>query len=363
MRTWIFVFMAGLLVVGCRPADPLAQVVFVKADDLTITAKDAKESAELLAALQALAGKPVNEMSRVKWINRTAMRVVPSLVASALLDREFRRRGIQASDSVREDVLSRYRKQVRQPAATLDDIADGLGAQGARFRRQFARECRLEQYLRDCGTVVPSDEDIEIAEAQLKQVIERNEAENARAKARGEEAWRRLAAGEAWDAVAAAYSEDKLLYGDDCDYAKEWETVDPKHFYLQEIADALPGMEVGAFTKPIETDEGLLIVRVAAKEDDARYVCVRILIRLKVKMEMPERADLKRNLEKENRAQAQLDLLADLRKGVTFEYPLGTNFTYKVLKEPTKAGKSAKSPVGSTETSHTKKRSHGEKRL
>ena len=147
MRTWIFVFMAGLLVVGCRPADPLAQVVFVKADDLTITAKDAKESAELLAALQALAGKPVNEMSRVKWINRTAMRVVPSLVASAMLAREFRRRGIQASDSVREDVLSRYRKQVRQPAATLDDIADGLGAQGARFRRQFARECRLEQYL------------------------------------------------------------------------------------------------------------------------------------------------------------------------------------------------------------------------
>ena len=176
---------------------------------MTITAKDAKESAELLAALQALAGKPVNEKSRVKWINRTAMRVVPSLVASALLDREFRRRGIQASDSVREDVLSRYRKQVRQPTATLDEIADGLGAQGARFRRQFARECRLEQYLRDCGTVVPSDEDIEIAEAQLKQVIERNEAENARAKARGEEAWRRLQAGEAWDAVAAAHSEDK----------------------------------------------------------------------------------------------------------------------------------------------------------
>ena len=80
-------------------------------------------------------------------------------------------------------------------------------------------------------------------------------------------------------------------------------------------------------------------MRVAAKEDDARYVCVRILIRLKVKMEMPDRADLKRNLEKENRAQAQLDLLADLRKGVTFEYPLGTNFTYKVLEEPTKAGR------------------------
>ena len=353
----------GLAVCGCRPADPLSQVVFVKADDMAITAKDAKEAAEFLAAAQECAGKPVKERNRVRWINRMAMKVGPSLVTSALLDREFKKRGLKVSDAAEAAVLSRYRQTVRKPKASLDEIAEAFGASGNYFRRQFARECRLEQYLMDCDSIVPTDEDVEIAEAQLKQVIEKNEAENAQAKARGDEAWKRLAAGEDWDAVAKTYSEDKLLYGDDCDYAHEWETINPKYFYLQEVANALPGMEVGAFTKPIETDEGLMIVRVVGKEGDEQYRCVRILIRLKVKMEVPERAALKKQLEQENREQAQLDLLADIRKDVKFEYPLGTNFTYKVLEEPVKARKSAKSQAVSTDSSHTEKRSHGEKGL
>jgi len=352
----------GLIVCGCRPTDPLSRVVFVKADGLTVTAKDAKDAAEFLAAAQACAGKPVKERDRVKWINRMAMKVGPSLVTSALLDREFKKRDLKVSEAAEAAVLARYRQTVRKPKATIDEVAKEFGESGNYFRRQFMRECRLEQYLMDCDSVVPTDEDVEIAEAQLKQVIAKNEAENTRAKARGDEAWKRLQAGEDWETVAKSYSEDKLLYGEDCDYAHEWETINPKYFYLQEVANVLPGMKVGAFTKPIETDEGLMIVRVVGKESDEQYKCVRILIRLKVKMEMPERAALRKQLEQENREQAQLDLLADIRKNVKFEYPLGTNFTYKVLKEPTKVRKSAKSQAVSTDSSHTEKRSHGEER-
>ena len=328
---------------GCRPADPLARVVFVKADDLAVTAKDAKDAAEFLAAVRAGAGKPVKERERARWINRMAMRAVPSLVTSALLERELARRGVRASEAAVAAVLARYRASLRRPGATEGEIAEALGPLGAYFRRQFARECRLEQYLMECEGVEPTDEDVEIAAAQLRQVIARSEAENARAKARGEEAWKRLCAGEAWDAVAKAYSEDRLLYGEDCDYAHEWETVDPKYFYLPEIAEALPGMEAGAFTKPIETDEGLLIVRVRERTAEGQYRCARILIRLKVKMEQPERNILRRQLAKENREQAQLELLKDVRRGVTFEYPLGTNFTYRVVVEPAKAKGPARS--------------------
>ncbi len=358
MRMPLIAIILGLIVCGCRPADPLSQVVFVKADGLTVTAKDAKDAAEFLAAAQACAGKPVKERDRVKWINRMAMKVGPSLVTSALLDREFKKRGLKVSDMAKEAVLARYRQTVRKPKATIDEVAKEFGESGNYFRRQFMRECRLEQYLMDCDSVVPTDEDVEIAEAQLKQVIARNEAENMRAKARGDEAWKRLQAGEDWETVAKSYSEDKLLYGDDCNYAHEWETINPKYFYLQEVANVLPGMKVGAFTKPIETDEGLMIVRVVGKESDEQYKCVRILIRLKVKMEIPERAALRKQLEQENREAAQLDLLADIRKNVKFEYPLGTNFTYKVLEEPApaKARKSAKSQAVSTDSSHTEKR-------
>lgn len=345
----------GLVVFGCRPADPLSQVVFVKADDLTVTAKDAKDAAEFLAAAQACAGKPVKERDRVKWINRMAMKIGPSLVTSALLDREFKKHDLKVSDAAEAAVLARYRQTVRKPKASLDEIAEAFGASGDYFRRQFVRECRLEQYLMNCDSIVPSVEDVEIAEAQLKQVITRNEAENARAKARGDAAWKRLVAGEDWDAVAKAYSEDRLLYGDDCDYAREWETINPKYFYLQEVANALPGMKAGAFTKPIETDEGLIIVRVVGKEGDEQYKCVRILIRLKVKMEMPERAALRKQLEQENREQAQLDLLADIRKTVKFEYPLGTNFTYKVMAEHAKPKRLA------TENKRNKKNNEGKK--
>ena len=343
MRTLIALTFVCAAVVGCRPTDPLARVVFVRADGLAITAKDARDAAEFLAAVQSCAGRPFKERDRARWINRTAMRVVPSLVTSELLERELAQRGVRASETAVAAVLARYRASLRKPGATADEIAKALGPFGPYFRRQFARECRLEQYLMECEGVEPTDEDVEIAEAQLKQVIAKDEAENARVKARGEEAWQRLCAGEAWDAVAKAYSEDRLLYGEDCDYAHEWETIDPKCFYLPEIAEALPGMEAGAFTKPIETDEGLLIVRVQEKTAEGQYHCVRILIRLKVKMEQPERGVLRRQLAKENREQAQLELLKDVRKGITFEYPLGTNFTYEVVSEPAKADGSARS--------------------
>lgn len=339
---------------GCRPTDPLARVVFVQAGDLAVTAKDAKDAAEFLAAVQSCAGRPIKERERARWINRTAMRVVPSLVTSALLERELARRDIQASEAAVAAVLARYRASLSNPRATVDEIAAALGSFGSYFRRQFARECRLEQYLMECEGVEPTDEDVEIAEAQLKQVIARSEAENTRAKTRGEEAWKRLCAGEAWDAVAKAYSEDRLLYGEDCDYAHEWETIDPKYFYLPEIAEALPGMEAGAFTKPIETDEGLLIVRVQEKTAEGQYRCVRILLRLKVKTELPERNILRRQLAKENREQAQLELLRDLRKGITFEYPLGTNFTYNVVEAPAKA-------KGSARSDRKKRRDNGKK--
>lgn len=330
-------------IAGCRPADPLARVVFVQAGDLAVTAKDAKDAAEFLAAVRSRAGKPIKERERARWINRTAMRVVPSLVTSALLERELARRGVRASEAAVAAVLARYRASLRRPKATEGELAEALGPLGAYFRRQFARECRLEQYLMECEGVEPTDEDVEIAEAQLRQVIAKDEAENARAKARGEEAWKRLCAGEPWDAVAKAYSEDRLLYGEDCDYAHEWETIDPKYFYLTEIAEALPGLEAGAFTKPIETDEGLLIVRVQERTSEGQYRCVRILLRLKVKTEQPGRDALRRQLAKENREQAQLELLRDLRRGVTFEYPLGTNFTYEVVAEPAKANGSPRS--------------------
>lgn len=327
---------------GCQPADPLAKVVFLKAGDVTVTAKDAKDAAEFLAAAQAAAGKPLADKKRVRWINNRAMKVTPSLLSGALIDRELQKRGVTPSPAAVETVLSRYRKTVRKPKATVDEIASAFGDYEKYFRRQFARECRLEQYLSTCEGIVPTDEDLAIIEAQLKGRIAANAAEDAQAKKRGDAAWQRLKSGESWAAVAKDCSEDKLLYGDDCDYANEWETILPKHFYLEEVAKALPGMKAGEFTKPIETDEGLVIVKVLGTEgegDDVQYRCARILIRLKVKMELPERAGLKKQLERENRDEAQRELLGEIRKTVAYEYPMGTNFTYQVIPEPAKPGK------------------------
>ena len=341
MRYFILLILIDFAIIGCQPKDPLSQVVFVKANDVVVTAKEAKDAAEFLAQMQACTGKPIQEKKWTRWINRTAMKIVPSLVTAKLFEREFEKRGIVASDAAKEIVLARYRKMMRKPKATLDDVAHALGMYEGYFRKQFERESRLEQYLMNCEGIEPSAEDVEIAEAQIKKLIEKNTAEDAQAKMRGNEAWKCLQAGEPWDAVAKKYSEDKLLYGKDCDYAHEWETITPKYCYLKEIGDALPGMKAGDYTKPIETDEGLLIVRVLEVEKEA-YKCVRILIRLKAKVELPGRDELKIRLENENREQAQLDLREEILKKTKIEYPLGTNFIYKVVQEPVKANRKVK---------------------
>lgn len=324
--------------IGCAPSDPLAKVEFIRAGDICVTAADTRDAVLLLAEIRRLSGHPVKETDFPKWANRTAMRIVPSLLSSAQLEREFQRIGLATTPEAEAIVLKRFQTQTRHPTNTLDQLAAAFRGSGKSFRRQFANESKMESYFlsnKDCQV---TDEEVEVAEAQMRTAAKKTEQDNAAAKKRGEEAWKSLKAGEDWSVVARKYSEDKLLYGKDCNYDREWETFAPKNFYLKEVAEAVVGKKPGEFTRPVDTDEGLVIVKVVSVEND-QYTCVRILIRLRYNVEIRSRKALKEELVWQKRKDAQLNLLRALREKVSIEYPLGTNFCYKIWEEPASSQK------------------------
>ena len=320
--------------IGCRPSEPdrmaeLGKVDFVVAGDVRVTAADAYTAAMIFSRIGEIAGRKTDAATITNRINSMAVKAVPSLLSSKLIAAELDRRDIRPTAEAKQRVLDRYRQRTRQKKVSLDELAVRFGPFEKAFRHQFEFESRLETFLSSQEECQVTDEEIEIAEAQGKQVNAKAKADNERAKKRGEEAWNRLNAGESWENVAKAYSEDKLLYGPNCNYDKEWETFPLKEFYLKELAEALKETKVGAYTKPIDTDEGLIIAKVLSIKDNC-YECVRILIRLRTFEDIVSREERKVLLQRVKRRDFQLDLLKELKAARTISYPLGTNFTYMV---------------------------------
>ncbi len=123
-----------------------------------------------------------------------------------------------------------------------------------------------------------TDDDIGKVRKWSDELAAASAATNAAVRERAAEAWRRLAAGGDFAALAREYSE-----------ADEAPAYDWGEFALDEFDDspelrkALEGMQPGEFSQPVEGDNGLVIVRLTAIDQDSmppKYSLDRIFFRL-----------------------------------------------------------------------------------
>ena len=336
---YFYVFLAFSVLCGCKGKDD--EVAFAIIDGWPLTVSQVSNAVQITARIRELSKRPIPEKRFARWANGFAMKVIPGLLSARLWECEIRRQGLTAEEIDRQTVLGRYAKRLKSKAKTIDELAPLFGDLESVFRAQFERECLFETYRRRNFDNEVSESAVEsYCQAVSNQMVQ-SERINADAKKRGDDIWTRLNKGEDWMKVAKECTEDAKLSEDNKDYWKEWETFVNNNCLLDEVKEVLPTIPVGGISKPLDTDEGLVIVKVLKREGN-ETTCARILLRLAYLYEIPKREAARAKLLKEQLEDNQLELLQELKEKAVIEYPLGTNFTYRIWAEPEKSERTRK---------------------
>lgn len=152
------------------------------------------------------------------------------------------------------------------------------------------------------------------------------------ARNNAESAWQRLEAGVAWDIVAADCSEDRLVKPEYAAYSKEWMVVGKDGFGYPELAAALPNLKVGGYSRPLDTMEGLLIVKLLEKSQSS-YRLARILFRMGNEFKLPSESEAKELLAEQKLQWARVNFMSAKRSTSKLEFPRGWTINCEMTKE------------------------------
>jgi len=282
--------------------------------------------------MQELSGRNIDRQRFANLANSCAAAIIPGLISAEILDCAVKESRSRPTEEDREKVLASYNRACGCKGRSLEQLTALFGEEGKVFRSQFERSVNLQAFKREHLAADVSD--AEVSTYLSGKTNELRFAENIDAKARrkGEEAYALLKKGESWESVAKNFSEDILISERNGDFYREWAVLDSTAFGYAELANELPLLKVGEYSKPIETEEGLMIVKVNSIED-GRYDLGRIIFRMAEPVDIPPPEEARRLLAKDKSNKMQLDLLARLREKAKIEYPRGTNFVVTIWKD------------------------------
>lgn len=309
----------------------LEDVAFAVVNGRPVTAQFVKDTVCIMAKIQGLSTK-MKMKPFGRWSNNRAMKITPGLVQATLFEQELDRRGVQATPDSDAKTLSRYNRILHKKAKNSDELAKLFGDLGPAFKRQFVRESRFAAFYATIPELQVNEADIASLYNSVSNQIERCRAINEKAHQKIDRAWEALNAGESWENVATNYTEDALLEPSYADNWTDWMSAAVEKLEPLELAQAVSAMKIGGYTKPIETDEGLIIAKVVEKEGDFVSLA-RILVRSAQDVKIPDREEAEQLILKGKTDNFHLEFQAELAKKAKIEYPLGRKFIYKIWEE------------------------------
>lgn len=315
-----------VLLTGCARED---QSSFAVIDGKPLAQSEVKQIVLVQARMFELRGGKIRKNQFADWCNTTAAKIIPGLVSARLIDTAARSAGIKPTQEDVDAVLAGYNSACGKQKLSVDELAALFGDEREMFLELFARSVRKKAFERINLAVDVSDGEVAAELEQRTNALQIAIQIDGTAKTNGAAAWKRLCSGEDWNKVAAECSEDRLVDPANEDFALEWATVDGTGMGYPELAKVLPSLKEGDFSKPIEIEEGLVIVR-ATEVENGRWTLARMLFRMAEPVEVPSPEEVRSEIAREKAVNAQIELLKQLMAKATITYPLGTNFTVKI---------------------------------
>jgi len=363
MRKSVFVltvFCLFLAVAGCREKqlDPgvivadkqvaLAEMapgdIIVSVNGKTLTRKEYDDKLDLLVTLYSIKRPSVPKQNIDAYRARRAERIVSDYVMMQLVLREGQRQGIRVS---REELAAAELKAWRDvtPRKADEDFTAVLGPKAPMFQKVVADD----EHMRATRNTLFADR-LEVSEADIDRVEKRVADWNAVyadsnrvVMARGEEIVRELRAGADFAETAKEVSqfrpEEGELWG-------EFTHAEIEDKTLRELAFKLP---VGEVSDPVDTEDGLVIIRVLERVEGATVdspmatqvatvKLARILLLMYNPFDEASRDEIRTNIHRDRNAKVQQEWLPKLFEAARIEYPNGTNLWPKA-KGPVRRGR------------------------
>ena len=321
-----------LFMFGCDASKESRTLAIVNGKPLT----DAfvRDVVNVNAKIKEFSGKKVAEKDFRDWSNKEVARVFPGLVSAQILEDGLLAAGIAPGTNETRRLLAKYNMMLRRRARRPEELFGQFGDLADAFKLQFDRSCLFEAFNVHFAEQEVTDAEIDDL-LDDKKVLESVAADiDKKGKEKAEKAWQRLKAGEDWDKVAKECSEDKLVDPNNESFAKDWATVDKEGFGYPDLAIALRTLHKGDFSKPLDVDEGLIIVKVVEEwKDSKKYTLSRMLFRMAEPVTIPSREEAREEIRAKKAFAKQDAFVKDLKEKAVVTYPCGTNFNFKVFGE------------------------------
>ena len=309
--------------------------VFVSVLAKDITVNTVSNRVMMLVKISEAQGKKIPKQMFPYWANATAMKMVPAMVASIRLDRMLEERKVFPTPVSDAAILEKYNRLFKTEFKTKAEMAESLGPLGDTFLEQFGYESRLEQWYTTSPLFQIRERDRISYYNSMTNRINAAREKNRSTEQKAKETYDRLVATGNWDEIASKTTEEGKE-GDDAakEFWREWDSLELKDFKPQALAEAVARLSPGQFTPPILTDEGIVIVRFIEKTEDNLYKCARILFELAIEPIVVPESKLDQFLILKKHANWQWSVRDEIKEAYPAKFPLGTNFVYKIWKEP-----------------------------
>lgn len=268
----------------------------------------------------------------VKVKNETANRLSlcrayePVFVEQTLLKEWAKREGVEIPAATLKEYEGRAFRNLRTKAdKAFDDLFKVPGVDADELRGQIRGEA-LRKVVADVlvarnPTNLPPD----FAQRELAKMRAYNEMmtrTNALIHARATNVWNRLKAGADFVATARAFTEIPEEVEDN----GEWGTLDDQ-FLADDPAllAAIKNLKPGAFTPPMEGDNGLMIAKLDGRTEDGSYELSRIFFRLPLMIDYPTADEIVATAREKHRKNLFKGLLDNLKKIADVRRPHGEN--------------------------------------
>ena len=263
---------------------------------------------------------------------------LPVFIDQTLLANWARTEGVTASASLTTNYMRRAFRNLRaRTDKTFDDLLAVPGVDAAQLRDQIRGEA-LRQAIEDALVArSPTNLPPEAIQRELADMRAYNAVmaqTNTLIYARATNVWNQLKAGGDFKALARSYTEIPDEVAED----GAWGMIDDS--FLRDdpaLLAALKNLKPGEFTPPVEGDNGLMIARLDARDEDGSYAVSRIFFRLPLMIDYPTAEELVATAKAAHAKNLFDDLVRRLRATAKVTYPHGKDlFTRRMSTTPSK---------------------------
>lgn len=280
--------------------------------------------------LKAAGKKPQGEAEYAEQKGNT---ILGQWIGRQLLLGYAKKSGIEVDKDIVAKCAARRRTMFGKKLSTEESARKALGDLYEAYRAQSEEEDLIGTLWEKGFSVNVTEQEIDTRLANVVKYNKMVDATNALVKARGEQVYAKLKAGEDFGKLSDECSDDPGK-----DEGGEWGWLTLDKIQGDELREKIVALKKDEYTEPLDTVYGLMIVKMLETRDgpdgnEKEYHLARILLQLGAYAENVSRDEMREMILKRKSKELQQSVVAGLRKNAALNYPNGTNL-FKTATSP-----------------------------